>query len=179
MAEQKLIISATTPDGLDASKTISSINPDATNAQLAQFGQKVTALTDNTYGKTDRVITINCDTESGGGAKTQATITLMNESETLANVKTALTSNINLYNLGMTYDGDGQLYAFVSSSPTNYVAVSNPTNSMAAPTTYYCRIASGNNADIVPQIVAPIVITIRADETDNYTAAEATFTITA
>lgn len=178
MAKTDMKLYTTDTMGNGNTATITYVNPNATSSQLVTLGRMITSLTSSAYNKTDRINTINCDTE-GGGAKTQATITLMNESETLANVKTALTSNINLYNLGMTYDGDGQLYAFVSSSPTNYVAVSNPTNSMAAPTTYYCRIASGNNADIVPQIVAPIVITIRADETDNYTAAEATFTITA
>lgn len=45
--------------------TISDVNPSATNAQLATLGTMLNALTTNTYEKTDRITTVNCDTEQG------------------------------------------------------------------------------------------------------------------
>lgn len=52
----------TTDGGKTASKTITYINPQASNSVLAQFGTMLTALTLNTYQKTDRIDTQNCDT---------------------------------------------------------------------------------------------------------------------
>lgn len=50
--------------GKSATATISDVNPDKSNAKLKEFGQKLVALTSNTYQKTDRIITMNCDTET-------------------------------------------------------------------------------------------------------------------
>lgn len=53
----------TTKDGSTSTKTITDVNPAATNTQLATLGTMLTALTTNTYVKTDKVTTVNCDTE--------------------------------------------------------------------------------------------------------------------
>lgn len=53
----------TTKDGSTSTKTITDVNPAATNTQLVTLGTMLTALTTNTYVKTDKVTTVNCDTE--------------------------------------------------------------------------------------------------------------------
>lgn len=50
-------------DGKNITATITDVNPSATNSQLATLGTKFTALTTNTYDKTDKITTVNCDTE--------------------------------------------------------------------------------------------------------------------
>lgn len=170
MAEQKLIISATTPDGLDASKTISNFNPEASNAQLAQLGQKLTAFTDNTYGKTDRVIKYNCDTESGG-SKLTPTFTLNKTTDTKANVCAGQNGFVS-YTINYTYDGDGQIFIHPDENAGGIgVSIYRPTNQLNI-----CSIFSP--AQTLNGITQNAVITFRTTETDTYKAAEATFTIT-
>ena len=48
-------------------KTLTDINPAATNAQLKAFAQSFYGLSDDTYVKSNRVDRINCDTEESGG----------------------------------------------------------------------------------------------------------------
>lgn len=61
--KQQLKIAATQAGGSSTTKTLSNVNPVATNAVLAQFATKLNALTTNTYTGADRIITINVDTE--------------------------------------------------------------------------------------------------------------------
>ena len=172
MAEQKLIFSATTPDGLDASKTISNFNPDASNAQLAQLGQKLIAFTDNTYGKTDRVIKYNCDTE-GGGSKLTPTFTLAKTTDTAANVKAATYPPQNVvlsYSIDFTYDGDGIVSAYCTDGNIGATVI-NTSNMQRFVVCSYMPAADLN-------INNTATFTFTASETDTYKAATATFTIT-
>lgn len=50
-----LIIDATDPTGKKLQKTLAYIHPNATNAQLGEFAQKLMALTTNTYQGATRV----------------------------------------------------------------------------------------------------------------------------
>lgn len=59
-------ITATTPQGGTTSKTITYINPDATNAQLATLGTMINSLTDNQYVKTTKITQVDVDTEADG-----------------------------------------------------------------------------------------------------------------
>ena len=170
MAEQKLNNSATTTDGLDASKTISNVNPDATNAQLAQFGQKVTTLTDNTYGKTDRVITINCDTESGGGKQTP-TLTLTQSSCTFAQLNTSNSAPVEIQ---LTTDSDGDIYIkYNGASGMAPIAISPTATQGTYYVSFYKATYSSNDLTAKPQ-----TITFGVMETNTYKAAEVTFSIT-
>ena len=67
MADSNIVITSTSPQGKVLQKTLTDINPDATNAQLATFGTMLNALTDNQYGKTVKITKVHCDVESGGG----------------------------------------------------------------------------------------------------------------
>lgn len=49
--------------GQDITTTLSYVNPNADSATLKTFGQKLNAFTTNNYVETDRVHTINVDTE--------------------------------------------------------------------------------------------------------------------
>ena len=53
-------------NGKAQQKTVTYVNPAAANAALATFGQKITALSTNTYVSTERINRIACDTEAGG-----------------------------------------------------------------------------------------------------------------
>lgn len=52
-----------TKAGKNITTTINDVNPEATNAKLATLGTMFNALTTNTYSGTEKVITINVDTE--------------------------------------------------------------------------------------------------------------------
>lgn len=170
MPKTDIKLYSTEPSGKATTATISDVNPDATNEQLKTLGQMLNAFTRNRYDKTNRINTIQCDTEEGGGSQT-ATITLSPASVDLTTLKAALTSSSRLYPLTATYDGDGQLYAFVSGN-MKYLGVSAPD------TNNEFRLLSASD-DAVSLLVAPITIKVRADATDTYKAAEATFTVTA
>lgn len=66
-------------DNKKMTTTISDVNPSAGSAALLQMAQKINALTTNTYNETNRVETVNLDTEEpGGGSTPQRTITVTN-----------------------------------------------------------------------------------------------------
>ena len=78
MAKTSLIINSTTAaGGKKLQKTLTDINPSATNSQLKAFAQQLNALTTNTYAEANRVDRVNCDTEadasdsSGGSTLTK------------------------------------------------------------------------------------------------------------
>lgn len=169
MPKTDIKLYSTEPSGKATTATISDVNPEATNAQLKTLGQMLNSFTRNRYDKTNRINTIQCDTESGGGSQT-ATITLSPASVDLATLKTELKGSSRLYQFTATYDGDGQLYAVVQGN-MKYLGVSAPDNNAF-------RILSASD-DAVALITVPATIKVRADATDTYKAAEATFTITA
>lgn len=63
MAKSVLKVTSTYA-GASVTTTINDVNPAATNAQLAQLGRKFNNLTDNTYEKSEKVTTVNVDTEA-------------------------------------------------------------------------------------------------------------------
>ena len=63
MADNKAIITSTTPAGATVQKTITGISPYATNELIASLGSALNDFTDNTYGKTEKVTKVNCDAE--------------------------------------------------------------------------------------------------------------------
>ena len=87
MAKTSLIVKALDSNGKLLQKTVTDVNPDATNETLAAFGQKVNALTTHTYSGTDRVDKVNCDTEATPeDTRLDNTITLGDEGQTSPNI---------------------------------------------------------------------------------------------
>lgn len=80
---------SSTGGGKSLSTTISYINPAVNNEDLATFGQMLTALTTNIYESTDRVTTVNCDTEEGDGIKPTPTLSMPVTSMTAAGLDLA------------------------------------------------------------------------------------------
>ena len=172
MADQKVILTSTNTSGQTLQKTLTDINPDASNEQLVQLGQKLIALTDNTYGKTDRVIKYNCDTE-GGGSKLTPTFTLDKTTDTAANVKASTYPPQNVvlsYSIDFTYDGDGIVSACCTDGNIGATVI-NTSNMQRFVVCSYIPAADLN-------INTTATFTFTASETDTYKAATATFTIT-
>ena len=97
-------------------KTLTDINPYASNEQLATFGQMLNSLSNSTYGKTEKVTKVNCDAESGGG-KTAPTFTLVQGTTDIENGGTYnFAANANVA-FNLTYNGDSDV--FVTYSPAN------------------------------------------------------------
>lgn len=165
-----IILTSTNPSGTVKQKSFTDISPDASNAELLAFSRAVNQLTDSVYGRTDKVTKIHVDSDPSGGKQT-ATITLNSSSVSLAALKTALKSSNRLQSVGFAYDGDAQPYAV---SYHDFLGCGLCKGSAG---NFSFNLFSGSDG-FVDQIAAGTV-TIRADETDNFKAAEAVFTVTA
>lgn len=63
MAKVDLKIKSTTPTAQSQTTTISYVNPALTNEQLSTLGHTLNALTDNHYDESQKVTTVNVDSE--------------------------------------------------------------------------------------------------------------------
>ena len=162
-----VILTSTDANGTAKQKSFTYISPNATNGQLKAFAQAANALTENTYNGSKKVTQVDLD--NAASDKQTATITLTTASVSLADYKTALQSQ-DVYEIPFTYDGDATPYAFTSGDARISCSVfNNSGNSTVHVTT---------PAQWINLIDQNTTITIRADETNTYKAAEATFTIT-
>ena len=168
MADQKVILTSTNTSGQTLQKTLTDINPDASNAQLKTFAQMLNNMTDNTYGKTDRVIKYNCDTESGG-SKLTPNLSLSTTSASIANLTTSANGSVPYT---ITTDSDGALsvgFEDVADAAVVTITYANGNHYLGV----FKRTTAASDS-IVPQTV-----TIYQAETNTYKAASVTFTITA
>lgn len=165
MAKTDLKLYATDTQGKSTTSSITYINPEATNSELLRLGRMINNLTTNTYSKTDRINTVNCDTEAGGGSITP-TLTVNPASVSLADLKSALSVGNMLYAVNVTYDGDAAPYGISYSTELGCSAYNNGT----------IQLFSGSAT--IANIITAGTVTIRADATDTYKAVEATFTVT-
>lgn len=69
MAKSNIVITSTNSQGKTLQKTLTDINPAATNSQLATFGNMLNQLTTNVYGHTTKITKTNCDTEANPPAR--------------------------------------------------------------------------------------------------------------
>ena len=163
---QQLKIS-TTAGGSNSTKTINNVNPAATNAQLATFATKLNALTTNTYQKSDRVTTVNVDTEPGGGVKPTPTITLsftsVDKSELPAVGQTPK-------DLDVTTNSNGTIYfRYADGTRWNY----QPVIFRKSATTF-----GMNYGDITGHLEPSQVVYFCVAETESWAAAQAELTVT-
>ena len=149
--------------GKATTTTISDVNPDATSSQLVQMGHLFNNLTQNTYSKTDRINTINCDTE-GGSSKQTPTLTLSPNTLSLANIQASKR------NVTVSYDGDGQ-YGFIFNTIQREVNINNVYDLGGGSMEFFISATNG--------VTSGFEVKVITTETDTYTAAEATLTITA
>lgn len=73
MSTTAIIVNATDALGKSAQKSVTNVNPAATNSQLVALGQAINAISNNTYGGTVRIDKTDCDTETG---KPEPTLTV-------------------------------------------------------------------------------------------------------
>lgn len=64
--------------GAKQTTTISYVNPNASGTALKNFAQQLNSLTDNTYASSDRIETLNLDTEEPSTDKLTRSITFNN-----------------------------------------------------------------------------------------------------
>ena len=160
MTEQKLILYATTPDNLVTTKTIEGINPDATNGQLKAFAQAANALTENTYNGSKKVTQVDLDSASQD--KQTPTLTLSPNTLSLANIQASRR------NVTVSYDGDGQ-YGFIFNTIQREVNITNVYENGSME--FFISATNG--------VTSGFEVKVITTETNTYTAAEATLTITA
>ena len=151
MAKTSLILKATDQNGKTVNKTITDVNPDCSNEVLKTLGQKINALTTNFYGNTTRIDKIDCDLESGGG-NTVPTLTLSESTITLSAFNT----------LSLVFEPSTD-----ATTPMCMAALNQSTS--AGWELWFGQNRFSNRTGTVR---------IKASATDNYKAAEATYTIT-
>ena len=160
--------------GQDITTTLTYVNPTADSATLKTFGQKLNAFTTNNYVETDRVHTINVDTEEIT-TKTQGSIEIVNNP--------TITDLGNSYRIAIDqFVINGQTVADLD--PNNLFGIFSPSSGG-----YYCPIRGLNNTGNTDYLFIEKVnnlpasgdqgtIRIAVPETDNYTASTGTFDIT-
>lgn len=168
MAKVNLQIKTTDVNDKNQTTTISYANPNASDQVLKTFAQKIVALSTDMYRETNKVETTNLDTES---SKSVATIGLATSSATVSELKTKFAQGGN-QNYAFTYNGDGTVYCYLKNQAVNnalHARIYGSILSLQSKNTTF----DGEIAEIMPQEVV-----LFADETANYKAAQATFTVT-
>lgn len=166
-----LIITSTAPGGTVKQKSFTDISPEASYEQLLAFSRAVNNLTDNTYGRTDKVTKVNVDNSSGGGKQTP-TFTVSPSTISLAD----FTTNY-LRTLTLSYDGDAtRFWVNISGTGTQAGLLTAQGVWNNNGTLMSVLRASDPGPDFNP--TADLVVTYRTEETDNFKAAQATCTIT-
>ena len=112
-----IIIKSTDTNNKVNQKTITFINPEASNADLKTFAQGLNALTTNSYNETVRIEKINVDTEDDRitPAKTEPTLSIGELTYSLSGF-----DGYTGFEAVITYNGDGQLSAVADKMTTIY-----------------------------------------------------------
>lgn len=141
-------------DETTSTTTISNANPAASDSTLLTFAQKLSSLTSGIYQSTDKVTTINLDTE--GGTKQTPTLALSQSTITTSNILSQSRQ------ISITYNGDGTLYVSEPNDDPGTITYKIYNN--------YLTLNGGSGPN-------PCTLTIYATETSNYAAANTTLNI--
>lgn len=174
MAKTSLILTSTEQTtGKTLQKTITDVNPDASNEALLGFAQRLNALTTNVYGKTDRIDKLNVDTS--GASKIARTITLSATTMTRAELKAAF-GNYYAKLATATYTGDDIPTAYIVGGAREEYGVAYSSLGLGVVGLLWVA-ANANRIDNDSRDT--VTIKVVQFETETHKAAEATFTITA
>ena len=157
MAKTSVILNSTDSNGKKMQTTITNVNPEASSLHLKQMGQMINALTSNTYDSTDRIDKINCDTEA---KPIPANPTLSLPSTSYSGVSTKYET--------ITYSGDGELY--VEACDLNNLISAQVILHDNVPKLYLTKVGSATQTETY-------TYKLKSTATDNYKAAELTFTV--
>lgn len=167
-----VILTSTNSSGTVKQKSFTYISPEATNGQLKTFAQAANALTKNTYNGSKKVTQVDLDTADPGGGKQTPTLSLEQSSCSVSDISAKIGMG-DVWTTVITTDSDGAFYVKLDSSImyTNAAYVS--VYQAAGQTTRFgIRAIQG-------ALPGAQTIIIGQAETDNFKAAEVTFTITA
>ena len=182
MAKTSLIISATGSGGKTVQKTVTVVNPHASNEKLTTLGQMLNSLTTNTYQTTTRIDKVNCDTET----KTQRTITTFNVTSTGVQI-TDYTQPVSVPLSKVNTKGSGYSFALTyRDNSTAQVGCAMPYLKNFSSSDYetlkmysviwYCDLYSAAPSSwsisvyLNEKAVGSFTATFHVDEDDNYTA---------
>lgn len=171
MATTSIIVNATNTSGKSVQKAMTCVNPDATNAQLAELGQMITAVSNHTYGETYRIDKTNCDLEASAPAKPTPTFsaskTTFSSSDFSGGTGEIYSDSLSM----MTYNGDGQFFVSADSVLTDKLMF---------------KIIKFNNKlglmvgyDTTDAPSFPVTFTVGFTETANYKACSVEITLNA
>ena len=166
MAREDLKISSEN-GGTKQTTTISYVNPEATNEQLASLASALNNFTDNVYIEANRVTTVNVDTEPGGGVKPEPTLTLSKNSCTKSEIGYATANAI------ITTNSDGYLYARMAYPMSGIEGAYGYINCPATGDKTFSPKSTGYGNPTYPQ-----TLYIGITETDNFKGKEVAYTIT-
>ena len=168
MATKTSLVITSTSEGKNLQKTLTDINPAASNSALKTWGEMLTGLTTNTYIKTDRVDKTNCDS-----APVKQTPSLIIDPS--ASIQ-RLTRSYCLDGVSppLNYTGDGELSIVANVDGDNSSWCTTIRTSATQGLRLYIGIIKAETATLA---TAPHTITVRSAETENYEAGEFTFTI--
>ena len=161
--KRSVLLNSTSAQGKKLQKSFTDVNPEATGQSLKTFAQKVNALTTATYNSTDMVDKYNLDTETPPNPPTEPTLSL---TKTAWSISADKTSTAPLIQTPVTYNGDGNVY--VEAHAKDQFDAFTYLNG----TTLMLQIAQQTTD-------TPVQTTfkLKSTATDNYTAAELTFTV--
>lgn len=166
----KLTLKATDSSDKTVTTTISNVNPESTNTELLTTAQMLNALTRNVYESTDKVETTNLDTAS---EKLNPTFSL--STTTLSRAAMSGTGTKTSDFISVTYNGDGNVY-FDDATLLEWKNGLNITElSYTVEGVRRFKVSLWQGVDYT----FPIELKVYTTETDNYTAAQVTITITA
>lgn len=168
------LVSSNAQTGAKINTTIPYVNESASSATLKQFGQMLNSLTTNNYLQTDRVQTINVDTEEvpTGNTKPTPTITLTPSSLTRLQIFQRST-DIKVEWTG-DYQGDIYTKTIEEYDPNVYIEDSGDDAGKTKMYLYH----PGNQGDTGTWYSGTLTGIVMIPETANYSAATANFTVT-
>ena len=156
--KRSVLLNSTSAQGKKLQKSFTDVNPEATGQSLKTFAQKVNALTTATYNSTDMVDKYNLDTENPPGQLPTPTLSLPSTSYSGVSVKYE----------AITYSGDGELY--VEAYDLNNLISAQVILQNNVPKLYLTKIGSTTQTETY-------TYKLKSTATDNYNAAEFTFTV--
>lgn len=164
MATKTSLVITSSSAGKNLQKTLTDINPAASNSALKTWGEMLTGLTTNTYVKTDRVDKTNCDTVP---VKQTPTFELyLNTAEQLT--KTNCLAGVSAM---FNYNGDGKIWVEQNNDNTSWCTTVVYKGESDPEANYRMYIGCINEATKAAA-TAPHDIIIRTEETDNFEAGE-------
>lgn len=170
MAKRSLILTTNSQNGKKIQKTITDVNPNANSEAMLTFAQKLNALTTNTYERTDCVEKYNIDTEAAP-SKIEPTLYVTNgegtNGITLQFINNFAEPGV-VRNIPITYNGDGELYAYTTETGVGTGINHNPSQTEADPGDYLFLCPGWSNVTPKPKVFTAFTIYLVATEGENY-----------